>query len=253
MRQAAALAKTGKFTEVVYINLPFDGRKFYWAQRQVCGSEKPNFKSYHVSSGNLAKTLQSLKAGLSPDARPAYVINSWEMSASCYRYREDLVFAIHQLLMTFDAAVYVYSQVNPEKVVQHYLNRCGLGKLTLFASNISNLIADREERKSAEAQEKAAAAIAAEVTTEAVEAPPIETTNIQDDSTKASTPEHSEIEVTAEGVFAHLDGIKTNDLGSARGHLSPVALDDMIEEDEEDLEEDEYQEEVVEEGELEYA
>ncbi len=245
LKQAAVLERCGQFTHVFYINVAFDNRRFYATQRRAIGTEKANFSSYHVCTGNLARTLQRIQYTLPEGARPAFVINSWEMSSSCYRFREELIFMIQRLIMTLDAGVYVYSQANPEKVKAGYINRTGLGKLPAITDSIIDLTANYNAAK-AKAAEGVPASEAA--TTEA----PAEVK--EEVKVAEEVAEHSEIEVTADGVFANLPAQEINNLAPAHGHLSKVALDDVIEEEvDEEEEEEAYHEELVEEGELEYA
>lgn len=224
LRQASLLASSGTYDSVIYINLPFSRKRFGKEEKEHLTAGRGSVSIHHISSGHLARTVSALGQKITDGSRTAVIINSWEMSSSCYRFREELVFAIQQLLIEQEVTVIVYGQSKPSTVESGKINRTGLGKLAVITDVVINIASDEFAQA--------------------------------DDlwNEPAAREEHSAIEVTSDGVFAHLPAREIKDLGGAHGHLSAVALDDMIEEevDEED-EEEPYHEEYVEEGELEYA
>lgn len=112
------------------------------------------------------------------------------MSSSCYRFREELVFAIQQLLIEQEVTVIVYGQSKPSTVESGKINRTGLGKLAVITDVVINLSSDEFAQA--------------------------------DDLWNEPAPreEHSAIEVTSDGVFAHLPSRKINELDGVHGHLS---------------------------------
>lgn len=209
LRQAALLAASAQYDSVIYINLPFSRNRFTAAERAQAGSDSKKIHAYHVSGGRLAESLRSIGSRVADGSRTAIIINSWEMSSACYRYREDLVFALQELVLSSEATVIVYGQSKPESVSVAKPNRTGLGKLTIFADAVISL--------------KALAEIEEEEATFA----------------KQEEQEHSDLEVTADGVFAQLPSQQINDLATPDGHLSGGEFGE--------------EEEVVEDGVLEYA
>lgn len=212
LRQASLLASGGEYDSVIYINLPFSRNRFGKEEKEHLAAGRNAVSIHHISSGHLARSVRALGQKITDGSRTAVIINSWEMSSSCYRFRKDLVFAIQQLLIEQEVTVIVYGQSKPSTVQSGMVNRTGLGKLALITDVVID-IADKEYV-------------------------------LADESWNEPAPreEHSPLEVTAEGVFAHLPAREIKDLGGAHGHLSGVGHDVGFED-----------EEVVRERELEYA
>jgi hypothetical protein len=243
LRHAAVIERTGKFTKVIYLNLAFEGRRWYAAEREVFGKEKKKFTSYHIGSGNLARNISSIMAGLGEKDRPAIIINSWEMASSCYRYREALIFLLHQLVMIYDAAIYIYAQAKPESVIKGYTNRAGFGRLTIVTHDVIDLVADRRER--AEHMKKATDSVIVEA--KKIIEEPLPAVAVEE---KPQAPiegvNGTSKEVPKTGESAQLPARKINSLRNARGHLSAVT--------EQETDKEEYfKKKEVYEGVLEYA
>jgi hypothetical protein len=198
--QAEMLLASGRFDSVIYMNLPFSRRKFTDARREFFREDPARMTVYHVASGHLARTVGGLEQNLTNPERTALIINSWELSSSCYRYREDLIFKLHELQMSLDLTVIVYAMSKPSSVEAGKTNRTGLGKLTITADSVIDLSeADGGENSPAEDAEKAMEA------------------NIPSGSSKNA---HAATGITPEGRIAQLPANEFNDLPYADGHLS---------------------------------
>jgi hypothetical protein len=94
---------------------------------------------YHLPAGRTAYNVRRLKDTIPNPQRTAIIINSWEMASSNYRYREELIFALHELQMTLGITVFVFAMANASRVKSRQLNRAGLGKLSIAADQDARL------------------------------------------------------------------------------------------------------------------
>jgi hypothetical protein len=146
LAHAKALLESRRFDSVVYVNLPFSSRRFTDTRREVFPKSEKNaaFVVVHNHIGRLGPEFGSVKDAVdAAKGKVAVIINSWEFASSSYRYKEQLLFALHSLVCADEVTVFVYSQARSE-VVPGEIHRAGLGRLTAFAIDVMR-IPDEEE------------------------------------------------------------------------------------------------------------
>jgi hypothetical protein len=197
---SSMLRTSGKFDHIVYINLPFSRRRFSDACKEM-GAEKVGTLVYHISGGRLARSVAELRGHELEGERTAVIINSWELSSSCYRYREDLIYKLRELQMDMGVTVFVFAMSDPAKVAVRKMNRTGLGKLSLTADLVVDLMEEEAEQD-----------IASEETREESE----EMANI----ITAETLKRNEPDRPPVREYATLPISNFNDLPTPNGHLN---------------------------------
>jgi len=158
---ARALLDSRRFDSVVYVNLPFSSRRFTDARRDVFPkSEKnPAFTVVHNHIGRLGPEFGSVREAVEKaKGKVAVIINSWEFASSSYRYKEQLLFALHSLVCADEVTVFVYSQARSE-VVPGEIHRAGLGRLTAFAVAVMHIPKEEERQFFADAMMQSAGGV----------------------------------------------------------------------------------------------
>lgn len=148
LAHAKALLESRRFDAVVYVNIPFSARRFTDVRRAVFpkSENNPAFVVIHAQQGTLGpKFYQVQDAAKSMKGKVAVIINSWEMASSCYRYKEQLLFAIHSLVCADAVTVIVYSQAKAGSVEPGVIHRAGLGRLPAFAMGVMEIPEEKAE------------------------------------------------------------------------------------------------------------
>jgi hypothetical protein len=148
LAHAKALLESRRFDSVVYINVPFSARRFTDTRREVYPrSEKdPALNVMHMQRGRLGPDFYEVIAEVKrAKGKVAVIVNSWEMASSCYRYKEQLLFALHGLVCEHGITVFVYSQAKVSSVEPGVIHRSGLGRLTAFAVAVMVMPKEEEE------------------------------------------------------------------------------------------------------------
>jgi len=146
LAHAKALIESRRFDSVVYVNLPFSSRRFTDTRRDVFPKSEKNtaFTVVHNHIGRLGPEFGSVKTAVdAAKGKVAVIINSWEFASSSYRYKEQLLFALHSLVCADEVTVFVYSQARSE-VVPGEIHRAGLGRLTAFAIDVMRIPQEEE-------------------------------------------------------------------------------------------------------------
>ena len=147
LAHARALLDSRRFDAVVYVNLPFTPRRVTDARRDVFpkSENNPNFTLIHNHIGRLGPEFDSVrKAVEAAKGKVAVIINSWEFASSSYRYKEQLLFALHELVCADEVTVFVYAQA--QCAVPGEIHRQGLGRLTMFAADVMLMPTEEEVR-----------------------------------------------------------------------------------------------------------
>ncbi len=198
--QTEALSKSGAYDKVYYINLPFSRRRFTDAAKELEWEPTGNNIQYlQAFQGKLMDTARELRGRMKSPERTAIIINSWELASSCYRYREELIFTLHELAIGMGVTVIVYACNKPQSVSVGKVNRTGLGKLAVSADAVISLEAPTIEEEIVPVEEVKAEEISATPSAENV------------------IPYASGEEISAESVNSSPN--KTNDLTTADMHL----------------------------------
>lgn len=137
LAHARALLDSRRFDSVVYVNLPFSSRRVTDARRDVFpkSENSPNFTLIHNHIGRLGPDFGEVRRAVeSSKGKVAVIINSWEFASSSYRYKEQLLFALHELVCGNEVTVFVYSQA--QYATPGEIHRQGLGRLTIFAAGV---------------------------------------------------------------------------------------------------------------------
>jgi hypothetical protein len=154
LAHAKALLESRRFDSVVYVNIPFSARRFTDTRREVFpkSENNPAFEVLHMQEGRLGPSFSYVRQQATrAKGKVAVIINSWEMSSSCYRYKEQLLFGIHSLVCADEITVIVYSQAKKGSVEPGVIHRAGLGRLPLFATGVIEL---QEEKQEAEEEKQ---------------------------------------------------------------------------------------------------
>lgn len=152
---AHELRSSRRFSNVIYMNLPFSRNRFSQERKNVTGSRHDDgLQIYHLTRGRAAESVAGLEGTLKDPKRTAIIINSWELSSSSYRLREALIFALHALQLEYGVTVIVFAMSDPAKVHSRRLNRAGLGKLALAADSIISLAEEPKDEDADEVEEE---------------------------------------------------------------------------------------------------
>jgi hypothetical protein len=150
LAHARALLESRRFDSVVYVNIPFSARRFTDTRREVYPrSEKDSSLIVtHMQQGRLGPDFHSVIADVKRvKGKVAVIVNSWEMASSCYRYKEQLLFALHGLVCEYGITVFVYSQAKASSVEPGMIHRSGLGRLAAIAVAVMEIPEEQEEKE----------------------------------------------------------------------------------------------------------
>lgn len=155
LAHAKALLESRRFDSVIYVNIPFSARRFTDVRREVWAKSEnnPAFDVLHMQEGRLGPSFSYIRQEAKrAKGKVAVIINSWEMSSSCYRYKEQLLFEIHSLICADAITVIVYSQAKQGSAEPGVIHRTGLGRLPIFAAAVMEIPEEKAEEKQDEKQ-----------------------------------------------------------------------------------------------------
>lgn len=147
LAHARALLESRRFDAVVYVNLPFTPRRFTDARRDVFpkSDNNPAFVVLHNHIGRLGPDFGTVEDAVkNAKGKTAVILNSWEFASSSYRYKEQLLFALHSLVCADDITVFLYSQAKAGSIVAGEIHRSGLGRLAAFAVGVMEFPEEKE-------------------------------------------------------------------------------------------------------------
>jgi hypothetical protein len=103
-----------------------------------------------MQEGRLGADFYAVKDAIKfAKGKVAVIVNSWEMASSCYRYKEQLLFALNGLVCADEVTVFVYSQAKKGSVEPGMIHRSGLGRLPAIASGVIELPEENVETEEA--------------------------------------------------------------------------------------------------------
>ncbi len=91
-----------------------------------------------AEAGDLGSQIPDLATVCKEAKIKIVIVTSWEWTSSSYRRKEQLLFALRQLLSELDVAVVVYSQSSTQTSIGRY-DRGGTGKLAMMAMDVITL------------------------------------------------------------------------------------------------------------------
>lgn len=155
LKQARML--TNLYRSVFYLNTVHNPWSFASAMRKSFEEENVNmirrFENVSILDGRVTPKFDELKEYILQSRASIVIINSWELTSSNYRLREELFFLLKKLVAECDLTVLVWTQRGAYCEAGEW--KAGMGKIAAGAAHVEKMFEVLKEREPAPVAEHA--------------------------------------------------------------------------------------------------